>query len=583
MVRATQPLPRHVRIGVAWRGHLLHEEILDRRVPVRIGTRPDMTVQLSRTQCPEAPEALDLLLLHAGRYWLPLPADPTAHVHLRGVTALPPPELHAGQPMLLVDDLPGGSLQLGELTLLFQFVAADVAPLVTHEAVVLRLGLVHDERLISDRLFESGKRISVGWQRNLDIVLPDDDYRGAPLAFTRTRAGAYALEAPQGQDLRLAVAGTPLDAADLLAKGLATARHGVLTCPLPVGARGRVTLGAHTLLFQVVRQSVTVPARPRQPWQQRLAAPFVREPVWTTSLLMAVVLIGAVVGQALVYQRKVACYGTDLIPEELADNHTIEIAIPTLDNPPLSADPDLQPEPTDAPPQPQPTAHTAPHKAPADAHSGRTQPQTPGDDAPRNARALAGTVAAALQDHNGAAIKVFQDDPNAEARQAQAFGEAPSDEVGGPGHGGLQLEGTPQAGRTAERIIARHASLGPRDPDVIRTVPAAPHKEPTIRLQPPEGPDDDAGDKTQIARKIAGRAKQVKACYEAALRDDPSVGGKIRVSFTVGTAGTITQVQIAGAQSALAQCIEAKFLAIRGLPILTEPRPYNQTFLLENN
>ena len=89
--------------------------------------------------------------------------------------------------------------------------------------------------------------------------------------------------------------------------------------------------------------------------------------------------------------------------------------------------------------------------------------------------------------------------------------------------------------------------------------------------------------KDQIARKIASRAQGVKACYEAALRENPEASGKIRVNFTVGTAGTVTDVQVAGAQGGLADCIEGKFRAIRGLPLLPEARAFNQTFLLQKD
>ncbi len=571
----------HVRIGVAWRGQLIHDEILDRRREVAIGTRADCTVQLASARCPDAPERLDFLLLHDSRYWLALPEDPRAAISLRGAPEPQPPQLSHGQRAVLVDGLPGGSLQLGDLTLLFQFVAADAAPLVTREQVVLRLGLVHDERLICDRVFDVGKRLTVGHQKRLDLVLPDDDYQGPPVTFLRSRRGDFVVAAPDGQALRVALGSGPMDMAQLLAQGKARLVRGVVTCPLPVGARGRLTLGAHTLLFQVVRQSVTVPMPRARGRQERLAAPLLREPAWTASLLAAVLLVGALVGQALLYERRNGQFVDKVVPAELADNHTIEIEIPHVEEPPtVPAKPDPgQPE---QPAPLQPPTRADPRKAHADPHPERTQAHAPGDEAPRNARALAGTIAASLQDHNGAAVKLFQDDPTADTRAATTFGGAQEDQTGGPGQGGLQLENGPREGRTAERIVAKRTSLGPREPDVIRTQPTAP-REPICKLYPPEGPDDGSGEKELIARKIAGRARQVKACYEAVLRENPNEGGKIRVNFTVGTAGTVTQVQVVGAVGMLAECIEAKFLAIRGLPILAEPKPFNQTFLLAND
>ncbi len=573
----------NVRIGIAWRGRMIHEEILDRRIDVRIGQRAGSTIQLSAKQCPDMPESVDFLTLRDSRYFLTLPADPQARFHLRGANERREVQTVDGRRALLVDDLPGGSLQLGELTLLFQFVHADTAPLVTREQIVLRLGLVHDERLISDAVFGDATRVTVGCQKNLDIVLPEDDYQGPPVTFSRSRAGDFALKAHDGQDLRLALAAEPMNAAQLLAKHQAKLQNGVVSCPLPLGARGRVTLGAHTLLFQVVKQSVTVPSPRARPWQERVMSPFLREPVWTTSLLAAFLLVGALVGQALLYQHQKGHFFDHVAPQEASDNHLIEIDIAQKEDPPL---PDKR-----VPDEPQPAEQPAPlqapqpaetHKAHADAHPERTQPRAPGDVAERNARALDHTVASALRDRSGASIILFQEDPTANARATTGFGGTPESDVGGPGHAGLMIEDSHTAGRSVERIVAKHTDLGPRDPCVIRTKPVDRPDVP-ITFRPLEGPDDGAGMKDQIAKKIAGRTNAVKGCYEAALRDNPDVSGKIRVNFTVGTAGTVTDVQVIGAQGSLADCIEGKFRAIRGLPILPDAKAFNQTFLLQKD
>ncbi len=586
MVRTPSPKARNVRIGIAWRGRIVHEEILDRRIDVHVGLRAASTIQLSVKQCPDAPEHVDFLTLHDGRYFLILPADPQARVSLRGALAPRQPHAIQGRQLLLVDDVPGGSLQIGELTLLFQFVQADVAPQVTHEQIVLRLGLVHDERLISDRAFTDAKRVTVGCDKNLDIVLPDDDYQGPPVAFTRNRAGDFAIALPAGdsiaQELRVAIATTPLDQGELLAKGKATLHRGALTCPLPLGARGRVTLGAHTLLFQVVKQSVTVPSPRARAWQERVMAPLLHEPIWTTSLLAAVLLVGALVGQALLYERSKGQFLSKVTPEDAADNHLIEIDIPQTEPPEPEKVTHGDPQPVNDPAPLQPPTHAEPHKAHADAHPDRTHPRTAGDPAERNPRALDNTVAKALFDRSGASVKLFQEDPTAERRAAKSFGNTGEDATGGPGHPGLVIEGTPGAGRTVERIVAKKTDLGPRDDEVSKTKPLVKVDKP-IAFKPLEGPDDGNGMKDQIARKIAGRAQSVKACYEAALRDNPDVSGKIRVNFTVGTAGTVTDVQVSGAQGGLADCIEGKFRAIRGLPILTEAKAFNQTFLLQKD
>ena len=53
----------------------------------------------------------------------------------------------------------------------------------------------------------------------------------------------------------------------------------------------------------------------------------------------------------------------------------------------------------------------------------------------------------------------------------------------------------------------------------------------------------------------------------------------MKVSFTVGTAGTITDVTVSGAEGGFKDCIESKFKSIRGLPILPAPKQFNQSFV----
>ncbi len=82
-----------------------------------------------------------------------------------------------------------------------------------------------------------------------------------------------------------------------------------------------------------------------------------------------------------------------------------------------------------------------------------------------------------------------------------------------------------------------------------------------------------------VARVVARKNSAVRRCYEAALRRNPSLGGRIKVMFTVGTAGTVTKVVVAGAQGMFADCIKRKFSRIRGLPLLPEPADFSIPYI----
>lgn len=203
----------------------------------------------------------------------------------------------------------------------------------------------------------------------------------------------------------------------------------------------------------------------------------------------------------------------------------------------------------------------------------------------RNAReaVVKNTVAGALVGANGAATKLFADDGGeGDGTVTAKFGGGGGDDAaGGPGGGGLKLEGGGGGGGTIEKVKGKGGGFGERKADVAK-VDAPLKKEPVAAVKLGGLDGDDGGDgsgKDGIAKKVAGRAAAVKACYEAALRDNPDVSGKVKVSFTVGTAGTITDVTVSGAEGGFKDCIEGKFRSIRGLPILAVPKQFNQSFV----
>jgi TonB family protein len=62
-----------------------------------------------------------------------------------------------------------------------------------------------------------------------------------------------------------------------------------------------------------------------------------------------------------------------------------------------------------------------------------------------------------------------------------------------------------------------------------------------------EGPpsvEDGKIDPSAIAREIRGRRKAIAACYERALKAQPTLAGKLVVRFSLAAAGTVTAVEI---------------------------------------
>ena len=249
--------------------------------------------------------------------------------------------------------------------------------------------------------------------------------------------------------------------------------------------------------------------------------------------------------------------------EEPAPGTAWEIAAPQGRGPPEPADldRDLQPE------------RVADRPASAGA-------QADPAEAPRQARAAVerNTIAGAFLG-NASATKLFAEAGEGEEGDvvAKSFGGAGSDE-GAPA-AGLQLGGA-SGGGTMEKVTSgRSRGFGERRADEVRF--EAKKEEATVRVGVVASEMMGGGEgRSEVARMIKRKNSAVQRCFEMALRDDPDVGNKVKVTFTVGTEGTVTEADIAGVVvGPLSDCIQAKYMAIRGFPLLPAPQSFSQSYL----
>ncbi len=577
--------PRHVRIGIVWRGQIVGERVLCRRTAVSIGLRPDATIQIAASEHPEFPAYMDLLRLSGGRYHLVLPRDPNARVTLRGTPVNNVTVDIDGQRCLPVEAAAGGSLVAGDLCVMFQFVAGYSQPMAVRERTVLRLGLVHDERLISDRLFHEGDRISVGNHKGDDIVL-DHDYTGPSLAFRRHGDGTATLSGHKGISLRMALPGdNPVDADELLRLGRAQLKGEQLRGHLPLGTRGRVRMGPYTILFQVLRQRVEVPVLPKRGWSERIGGALFRDPVWTACLALWFALAGVVSVQAYAVHQTVGRYLQDIQPPEDDDlvqrQHLVEIEVltPEIEKPEA---PPLEPAP-----QPEKLREKKPPK-PA-AKEPKRRPQSIGktaepDKARRNPRDVIATrtIAGAITGP-GASSKMFADHegPGGDVQKAFGGGSVDANEPG-PATG-LKLADA-NGGGTYEKTKVKHSRFKRSSASNKLAHKKTPRGPKPPVLSPGLFVGDAPGEKKNAIRRVIARKQNaVRRCYESALRKNATLQSKVTVRFVIGTAGTITSVTITGASGDFRSCIERKFRAIRGLPLLSAPTSFKQAYVFTRN
>ncbi len=581
---------RNVRLGIVYRGSIVREEIIDRRIDVSVGLRADSTVQFAAKDYPDFPDHLDVLFCEAGKFYLVIPTDPSARVNLRGGGTNNVQQIR-GKRCVPVEDIAGGSVVVGDVTVMFQFVKGYLQPSVTHERTVLRIGLVFDDRLISDRIFPEEKEVSVGGSTGDSLVLDQQDYSGPSIRFQNNKDGSVTLRTPKDVKVRVAVQDdAPRDLKELMTRGKAREEGADVVCHLTLGTRGRASLGPYTVLFQVIRQRVSVPQMDTKSVVQKFLGIFLNDVVWTACFSISFLLGMGVVAQALIYQHSTGQYLNQAKTEEQHMAQTYEVLVEEKPEPepeepeeePKEQAPELKP--TEAPKEDK-KAKEKPDVAEKPAEKPQSTGETvdPTEKKKQVVEAVAKkTIAGALLGGGGAATKLFGEAGEGEEGSvvAKTFGGGgDAGEGEGPGTGGLKLAGGGGGGGTVEKVkTGKAGGFGKRDTSSTKV--AAKKEEKAVKVALSAGALGGSGsNKGEIAKVIARKNSAVRRCYETALRSNPGLSGKVQVNFTVGTAGTVTNVNVMGASGEFADCIKTKFSRIRGLPLLPAPQSFNQSYV----
>jgi Ca-activated chloride channel family protein len=66
-------------------------------------------------------------------------------------------------------------------------------------------------------------------------------------------------------------------------------------------------------------------------------------------------------------------------------------------------------------------------------------------------------------------------------------------------------------------------------------------------------------DRSIIHRVVKAHFREIHACYETSLKTDPSVHGKVTVTFTIEKDGKVNVVKAEGVEDTLDRCIEGRF------------------------
>jgi len=396
--------------------------------------------------------------------------------------------------------------------------SSDVAR--RRERRLLRVGIVHGRRIVEERLLARGGDVTIGTSPKSTFIVPWDRVPERWRLFEE-RSGRRFLRLAGDMSARIAD-GSAVTAIDARAAG-----EPARPIALSDGARGKVTVGDTTVLFQLLRPPPPQP-RPQLPLsvRHRISADIDRgfAAVVAFTLLLHVAIV--------IYLRQVDWPRRPNI-EEIPDRiirHSLYLRRP----PPPPAAPTVIAESS-------PKTAPRPHTAPSGAAHPRPAPTDPGKIKDQMAR-MGLIPLLTARDPNG---KSAIDDVLSGGAVDRSLDEALRDVGGIRIAGSDSLHGLQPAGDGHGKVAKPGDLRGiPGISDSGPTGPVA-ERDVTSRLKV-DRPVIEGGhaDIESIAREIRARRKAIAACYERALKARPTLAGKLVVRFSLTAAGTISAVDI---------------------------------------
>ena len=387
-------------------------------------------------------------------------------------------------------------------------------------AKILRVGVIRDGKIIEERHIRHPAAVTIGQDGTNTFVIPASELPASFPVF-EYRNGAYALLFTDRMNGRVATRSGDFDFAALKTKGLVQKRGSVWTLPLDESAKGKVSLGEVTLLFQFV-------APPPEPARIELPAE-VRGTVWRS---IDHLFFGILAVSLFIHFAGAACImlspkppDTDLALDELPDRFARVLLPPKPQEPEQKA-----PEQTaQAEEKKDVKKEVKKNELPADAQARKAviQQKVAGKGLLKILGSAGGS--GALSDVLGSGTG--SGDVAAALAGARGVSIATADSVGARAGGGAgRTAGIGDVGTSGGGKVALAGKGDARVTGLVSTAP-------------PEVDSADV-DRAALSRYIRDRLGAIRSCYERELKRNPGLKGKVVVRFNITPAGRAGDVRI---------------------------------------
>lgn len=405
---------------------------------------------------------------------------------------------------------------------------------------ILRVGVIQGGKIIEERHLKNRNDVTVGQDAKNTIVVPASNLPPSFAVFEH-KANQYALCFTETMEGRVRVGDADVDFGSLRAQGLAKKRGTTWVLPLNEQAKGKISLGEVTLLFQFVNPP---PEPPKPELPPMVKGSFVAN--------MDRLFLGILAASLLVHFSGASCIALQPKPveeelslDELPDRFAKVLIPQKIDEPkPVEAKQETGDDKKEVKEEKKEVAKKEEVKPAGPAQKAEIQRKVASKGLLKilgSSGSGGGALEDVLGNTSGAA------DIGAALAGAGGVGVATADALGagGPKGGGSgQVAGIGDLGTSGGGDV----NLGT-------------HKDVAVKGRVTDStPDVDSADVDPgaVARYVKARIKAIQNCYEKELKRNPTLKGKVVVRFSITPSGRVGSIEIEEntiGNEAVASCI----------------------------
>lgn len=425
---------------------------------------------------------------------------------------------------------------------------------------ILRIGIIQGGRIVEERLVRKRENITIGQSAKNMFVVPSDVLPRQWLLFEVT-GNRYVAHFSEGMDARIAVGSEIISLAQLRQSGKIQRKGPSFVLPLDERSRGKIVLGDMTILFQFVTPP---PPQPRPQLPASVRGSLTSGVDWFFATIAGISFLVHLL--LVIYLRNVDWPRKPDI-EEIPDRFVKMVAQPKKEEPKKeekkAEEKTEEKKEEKAEKKPEVKKAAPPKRELTEAEKQKLAEERARADAERRARL-------AEQVRSTGLLKLLGAKADGGGSLADVLGKGDVDRdqekafqnIGGVGvaSSDAALRGIKSGGSGSGRVASVGGLRGGGSIAGGETGVVSGEKRVTGVVKSETPAVDGELDPSVVSKEVRSRLGAIKACYERALKRNPSLSGKVVVHWTITAAGTVSGIDVENdtlGDNEVASCIKS--------------------------